>query len=254
MPGKYTAISWLTVLVVIGAWLLLGATGGIDSTVFPTIPELWRELRSLVVDGYNGAPLSTQIFSSFARAAGGFACAVVVGVPLGILLGSSRAAEAVFQPFLGFFRPIPPIALIPLFIFYFGIGEFSKIFLIAITAFWYITLNTIAGVKSVPEDLVLAARSLGLTRMQVFKNVIFPAALPHIFVGMRVGMALCWALVVAAELVAAQAGLGFMIMDATNFFRIPVVFIGIGLIGLIGLALELGLNVIERRTLHWRGK
>jgi len=254
VPDRYAALSVATVAAVLLLWAVVGASGRIDPLLLPPLTSLWTELRDLIVSGYNGMSLGRQVTASFARALTGFLLAIAFGIPMGILVGSSRVAEAIFQPFLGFFRPIPPIALIPLFIFYFGIGELSKIILIAITAFWYITLNTTAGVRSVPVDLVLAAQSLGLTRSQVFRKVVIPAALPHIFVGLRVGMALCWALVVAAELIAAQVGLGFMIMDATNFFRIPTVFIGIGIIGLIGLALELILNVVERRTLHWRGK
>ncbi len=251
---RYTLLSLSAVAIVFAAWWIEGAFGLIDPMLLPTLPSLGSEFAGLATEGYNGTPLWKQVLASFGRAAVGFLLAVAAGVPAGLIFGTSRAAAAVFRPFLGFFRPIPPIAMIPLFIFYFGLGEPSKILLIAITAFWYITLNTTAGVRAVPEDLVLAAKSLGLTRWQLFSRVILPAAMPHIFVGLRVGVALCWALVVAAELIAAQTGLGFMIMDATNFFRIPVVFIGIAIIGLVGLILELGLDLLERRMLHWQGR
>ena len=141
----------------------------------------------------------------------------------------------------------------PLFTFYFGIGEASKVALIFLTAFLYLTVSTASGVKGVPADLILASRSLGLTSRQIFFSVIMPAASAQILTGMRISMTLSWTLVVAAELIAAQVGLGFMIMDATTFYRIPVVFIGIIVIGLIGLALESALLMVERRALHWRG-
>jgi ABC-type nitrate/sulfonate/bicarbonate transport system permease component len=143
---------------------------------------------------------------------------------------------------------------VPLFIFYFGIGELSKVALIFMTGFLYLTVSAAAGVKAVPEDLVLASRSLGLTRRQIFFHVIIPASAGPILTGMRIAMTLSWTLVVAAELIAAQVGLGYMIMDATTFYRIPIVFIGVITIGLIGLLLESGLLILERRLLHWRGK
>ena len=133
-------------------------------------------------------------------------------------------------------------------------GEVSKIALIFMTAFLYLTVNTAAGVRAVPEDLILAARSLGLTSRQVFFSVTIPAASASILTGMRMAMTLSWALVVAAELIAAQVGLGYMIMDATTFYRIPVVYVGIITIGLIGLVLETMLQLLERRLLHWQGK
>lgn len=239
---------------VLAAWLVASFTGGLDPNKLPPAQTLWETLRSLLRDGYSSAPFWQQILASLARALAGFALAVLVGVPVGIWIGTHRMFDAVVSPFLTFLRPIPPIALVPLFIFYFGIGEVSKVALIFLTSFLYLTVSTSAGVKSVPEDLILASRSLGLTRRQIFFRVIVPAASASILTGMRVAMTLSWALVVAAELIAAQVGLGYMIMDATTFYRIPIVYIGIITIGLIGLALEGALLALERRLLHWRGK
>ena len=146
------------------------------------------------------------------------------------------------------------IAFIPLVILYFGIGEFPKILLIGAAAFWYVVLNTSNGVRSVPVDLVRAALNLGVRRDQLFFRVIFPAALPHVMTGIKTATALSWAIVVAAELVAAQEGLGYLIMDAATFFRVPYVYLGIIIIGVIGLLLEVVTVAIENRVLHWRGR
>lgn len=247
-------ISVISVGTVLLVWVACSFTGVLNPNKLPPVQDIAQAFWSLVLHGYEGVPFWKEILASLARALAGFILAVLVGVPFGLLIGESEVLAAIFTPFLGFLRPIPPIALIPLFIFYFGIGEISKVALIFITAFWYITLSAASGVEAVSKDLVLAARTLGFSKWQVFRYVILPSALPQILTGMRVAMALCWALVVAAELIAAQVGLGYMIMDATTFFRIPIVYVGVGVIGLIGLVLERSLVWLERRLLHWQGR
>lgn len=252
--GRYRLISALAVGGALAAWLVASFLGILDPNKLPPAQVLWETLVDLLQNGYASTPFWKQILASLARALAGFTLAVLVGVPFGIWAGTNRLFDAIVTPFLTFLRPIPPIALVPLFIFYFGIGETSKVALIFLTAFLYITVSTSSGVKSVPQDLILASRSLGLSARQIFFHVTIPAASASIITGMRVAMTLSWALVVAAELIAAQMGLGYMIMDATTFYRIPIVFVGIITIGLIGLVLEGLLLLLERRVLHWRGK
>lgn len=247
-------ISGISVATVLLVWVVCSFTGVLNPDKLPPVQAVAQAFRDLVIHGYEGVPFWKEILASVARALAGFLLAVLVGVPFGLLIGESEIMAAICTPFLGFLRPIPPIALIPLFIFYFGIGEASKIALIFITALWYITLSAASGVQAVSKDLLLASQTLGFTKRQVFRHVILPSALPQILTGMRVAMALCWALVVAAELIAAQVGLGYMIMDATTFFRIPVVYVGVGTIGLIGLVLERSLVWLEKRLLHWQGR
>lgn len=251
---RYRLISVASVGVAIAAWLVASYLLKLNPNKLPPVQTLASTLWDLIAHGYAGKPFYWQILASVGRALAGFALAVLMGVPVGIWLGTNRVFEAVVSPFLTFMRPIPPIALVPLFIFYFGIGEVSKIALIFMTGFLYLTVNAAAGVKAVPEDLILASRSLGLTRRQIFFRVILPAASGSILTGMRIAMTLSWTLVVAAELIAAQVGLGYMIMDATTFYRIPIVFVGVITIGIIGLGLESALLLLERRLLHWRGK
>lgn len=251
---RYRAISAVSIGAALAAWVVASYVLKLDPNKLPPVQTLARTLWDLIVHGYAGKSFFLQIVASVGRALAGFTLAVLIGVPVGVWLGTNRTFEAIVAPFLTFMRPIPPIALVPLFIFYFGIGEASKIALIFMTGFLYLTVNAAAGVKAVPEDLILASRSLGLTRRQIFFHVIIPAASGPILTGMRIAMTLSWTLVVAAELIAAQVGLGYMIMDATTFYRIPIVFIGIITIGLIGLLLESALLLLERRLLHWRGK
>jgi NitT/TauT family transport system permease protein len=252
--GFYRLVSVAAVTLALVAWLVASFAGVLDPNRLPPAQVLWETMNDLLRNGYAARPFWEQVLASLGRALCGFALAVIIGVPVGIWIGTNRLFGAIVTPFLTFLRPIPPIALVPLFIFYFGIGELSKVALIFLTAFLYMTVSAASGVRSVPQDLVLASRSLGLTGPQIFFYVILPGASAAILTGMRIAMTLSWALVVAAELIAAQVGLGYMIMDATTFYRIPIVYVGIITIGLIGLILEGTLLALEHRLLHWRGK
>jgi ABC-type nitrate/sulfonate/bicarbonate transport system permease component len=242
------------VATVLLLWWVVTATGLASPFVLPSPRDLAVELGALVRGGYAQKPLRAHVLASLARTFTGLGLGLAVGIPIGLLMGANRTAHAVLAPLFAFMRPIPPIAFIPLMILFFGIGEFSKVFLIFMAALWYVVLNTSAGVRSVTTDVLRAGQNLGLTQAQLFRHVIFWAALPHIMTGVRTAMAVSWAIVVAAELIAAQEGLGFMVMDATTFFRVPDVYIGIIFIGLAGLSLELIARTLERSFLHWLGR
>jgi NitT/TauT family transport system permease protein len=253
-PSRYTVLSWATVGAIIVGWWTLTTFGFGARFALPSPAELVREAAVLAERGYAQQPLSTHVLASLQRTLIGLGAGLVVGIPLGLWMGMSRTVFAVLTPVFSFLRPIPPIAFIPLMILYFGIGEFSKVFLIFMAALSYVVLHAIAGVRSVPQDLLSAGRNLGLTRAKLFRHVVFPAALPHIMTGVKTATAISWAIVVAAELIAAQAGLGFMVMDATTFFRVPDVYLGILIIGIIGVTLEAVTRAIERSLLHWQGR
>lgn len=234
-------------------WLAVTESGLIGPRMLPSPRVIFLQFVVLLQEGYVGTPLHSHVLASLMRTFGGFVCAALLAVPVGLAMGYSPTLYAIVSPFLSVLRPMPAIAFIPLVILWFGIGEVSKLLLIFFTSFLYITLNAAAGVKGVGVDLVCAARSLGVSERQLFFYVILPGALPHIFTGLKVGAAVSWAVVVAAELVAAQRGLGYMIMDGATFFRIPDVYVGILLIGTIGFGIERALGAIERRLLHWAG-
>lgn len=242
------------IAMVLACWALVAASGRVDPVYLPGPLDLLRELRTLLQDGYQGIPLYQHVGISLYRTLAGFVLGAVVGIPVGLLTGYSRIGSAVISPFMAFVRPIPPIAFIPMVVLYFGLGETGKIVLLFFTAFNYTQLNAHAGAAGVPRVYFRAAESLGLNRWQVFFRVVAPAAIPQVFTGLKVAMALSWAVVVAAELVGAQQGLGFMISDAAQFFRMPVVFLGIALIGVIGLLLNWALNLLEKRLVHWAGR
>lgn len=247
-------ISFASIVGFVAIWWLVAATGLVRPEFLPGPPKLASAFAEMLRDGYGGSPMAKHVGMSVMRAVSGFLAAVLLGVPFGILIGRHEVTGAIVAPIIGFLRPIPPIAFVTLFVFYFGIGEASKIGLIFMAAFWYVVLNCADGVRSVPQLLVRAGQSMGLSSRQLFFKVIVPAAMPSIMTALRAASAISWTLVVASELLGAQAGLGFIILDSAQYFNIPATFIGIVLIGTIGLVWELALSYVQRRVLHWQGR
>ena len=252
IPDIAYSVGAIVLLFVV--WFAVSHSSFVKPGYIPTPEELGKTFFELVRDGYQGKPLYEHIGISLFRTLTGFLLGVVIGVPVGLLSGYSRRAGAMISPIMAFIRPIPPIAFIPMAVLYFGLGEVGKIVLIFFVSFNYVQTNAQAGAANFPIAYRRAAETLGLTRMQTFTKIVMPGALLQIFTGLKVALALSWAVVVAAELVGAQSGLGFMISDAALLFRIPVVYIGVALIGAIGLVLNLGLNFIEGRIVHWKGR
>lgn len=253
-PVPSAVISTLSVLAVIFAWFVVTNAGWVPDLYLPKPQDLASQFVTLVTDGYQGTSLWGQIGISLFRTLTGFVIGAVLGTFVGLSAGHYRAVAAAVNPILAFIRPVPPIAFIPLVVLYFGLGETGKIALIALTSFNYTVVNAQAGAMGTPLAFRRAAATLGLKRRQEFVRVIFPAALPSIFTGLRVAMALSWAVVVAAELLGAQSGLGFMVNNAALQLQIPIVFIGIGLIGVVGLILNGIILLAERKVVHWSGR
>ena len=252
-PIPDAVYSGSAIAAIVCAWFIVTNLGWVGSDYLPSPQLMMTNFVDLVQNGYKGVPLAYHIGISLFRTLSGFLLGVLLGIPFGLITGYSRIGNAIMSPLMAFIRPIPPIAFIPMVVLYFGLGEVGKIVLIFFTAFNYAHVNAHAGATSVPIVYFRAAQSMGLTRSQTFLRVVGPSAVPQIFTGLKVALALSWAVVVAAELVGAQRGLGFMISDAAQLFRIPTVFIGIGLIGAIGLLLNVTLTAVENRIVHWKG-
>lgn len=251
---RFPLISAATVLAVLALWTAITNLLPVPEMLLPSPQTIIEHFRTLLTDGYAGQPLWSHVVASLLRTLTGFFLGIGVAIPLGLWVGYSPTMNAICMPMLGFIRPIPPIAFIPLVILWFGIGEVSKILLIFAASFNFTVLASAAGMRAVPEQLVRAGVNLGLNKRQLFTSVMLPAAMPHIFTGIKTSIAVSWAVVVAAELIAAQSGLGFMIEDAGTFFRTPEVLIGVSLIGAIGLLFEIIVSLLERRVLHWQTK
>ncbi len=229
-------------------WGVFTSAGWVDRVLLPSPQEVFRSLLDSVRDG----SLLRHVAASLLRVLEGFAIALAAAVPLGIAMGVSRVVRGILEPLLELLRPIPPIALIPLAILWFGIDELSKVLIIAYGAFFPILLNTMAGFREVDAVHVRAAQALGAKRHHVFRDVVLRSAFPFIVVGARVGMGMAFIVLVAAELIASSAGLGFLISDARYNFRTDQMFLGMAMIGLLGFALNKALLEVERRLLKWK--
>jgi len=175
MPGQtfYSLISWGTVAAILLLWYITTAYGLISAFVLPSPATLWAEFGALVAKGYAGKSLTEHILASLFRTFTGLGLGIAIGVPVGLLMGSNRIANAILGPIFSFLRPIPPIAFIPLMILYFGIGEFSKVALIFLAALYYVVLNSSAGVRTVPQDLVRAGQNMGLSGYSSSRRLFF---------------------------------------------------------------------------------
>lgn len=218
-------------------------------------PELTLgRFLQLNAEGYRNFTLLEHTWASLQRVVLGFLFGTLVGVPLGYAMGLTNWSRGWFDPIVEFMRPVPPLALIPLMIIWFGIGEQSKIILLFLAALWIMAIAARSGVSGVAIAKVHAAYSLGASKSQILRKVIVPNSLPEIFTGARVAMGVCWGTVVAAELVAAEKGLGMMIMVASKFQLTDIVIVGIILIGIIGFLIDVGIRWLERIFVPWKGK
>jgi ABC-type nitrate/sulfonate/bicarbonate transport system permease component len=195
--------------------------------------------------------LLTHILDSLYRVLMAVGAATLLGVPLGLAMGWSARFRSVVDPLLEFVRPIPPLAWIPLSILWFGIGDVQIVYIIFLAAFFPIVLNALAGARDVDTYLVRAGLSLGARPRELFTTVVLPAALPHIFTGMRVGLGIGWMALVAGELVAAPSGLGYMINNARTLFRSDYILLGMVLIGVLGLVLDYVMRQAARFAMPW---
>ncbi len=220
----------------------------------PSPEAVWSRLVEIASDGYRDFTLAEHLGFSLFRVLAGFALGALVGIPLGYAMGLSDWFRGWFDPIVEFMRPVPPLALIPLVIIWFGIDESGKIFLLFLAALWIMTIAARAGVSGVALSKIHAAYSLGASRSQIMLHVIIPNSLPEIFTGARVAMGVCWGTVVAAELVAAEQGAGQMIVAASKFQLTDIVIMGIILIGIIGYGIDMLMRYAERLLVPWKGK
>ena len=205
-------------------------------------------------EGYQGYTLLEHTRYSLQRVLLGFIIGALVGVPIGYAMGLTGWARGWFGPIVEFMRPIPPLALIPLIIIWFGIGELGKVVLLFLAALWIMIIAARSGVSGVAIAKVHAAYSLGASKWQILSKVIVPNSLPDIFTGARVAMGVCWGTVVAAELVAANVGLGKMIVTASKFQLTDIIIVGIIVIGVIGFAIKVSIRKLENWLIPWKGK
>ena len=242
-------------LTVKGTPFFKPSTGFRMARLYLPAPEVASErFLKLNKEGYRNFTLLEHTWASLSRVLYGFLFGALMGIPLGYAMGLTNWARGWFDPIVEFMRPVPPLALIPLMIIWFGIGETSKVILLFLAALWIMAIAARSGVSGVAIAKVHAAYSLGASKWQILRKVIIPNSLPEIFTGARVAMGVCWGTVVAAELVAAEKGLGMMIMVAAKFQLTDIVIVGIIMIGVIGFLIDIGIRQLERWLVPWKGK
>ncbi len=252
--GSSVLLSCVTVACFIALWFAATNLGWVKPLFLPAPQAVWEQMIAVAQDGFADASLLTHIGWSALRVFSAFALAVVTAIPLGILMGVNRIARGIFDPLVEFYRPLPPLAYLPLVVIWMGIGEGSKVLLIYLAMFAPLALSARAGVRSVAIEQIHALYSMGASRGQVLRHVIMPAALPEMLTGMRIAIGFGWTTLVAAEMVAATAGLGFMVLSASKFMVTEVVIMGILVIGLLALLFDFGMRALERRLVPWKGK
>ena len=248
MRLKQALPSLAVLTVLIGIWW--GAVGVTHSLIFPSPLKVVTGTVELVKDG----TLWLHIGASLMRVAAGFLLAVIIAIPLGLWMGWVRGAYVTLNPLFQILRPISPIAWIPIAILWFGVGNTSPIFLIFISSVFPMIVQTTVGVHTIEKRYLRAAENFDVSRFKLLTQVVIPAALPQVIVGMRIGLGVAWLVVVAAEMIALRSGLGYLIMDSRNAGnRYDLVVAGMIIIGIIGLALDGVMRMLEGlKLVRWR--
>ena len=237
----------LSPLLVLIIWELASRYRVVNPLVAPPPSRVAVDIFQLV---YSGA-LFSALAATFQRIVIGFLIAIAISVTLGTLMARMRLVEDLVDPLVELIRPVSPLAIFPLAILWFGIGDASKIFLIALSCSFPIILNTYAGVRSVDVAYIRAARSLGATSGEIITKIVVPASMPHIFTGIRIAWGIALIVIIASEMIGATDGLGYMVLQAQQTFRVERVFSGIVIIGVIGFATDRGLRRLRKWAVPW---
>jgi taurine transport system permease protein len=246
------ALSTMTVCAIFGLWVALTKLTLVNPIFLPSPADVWDAFTTALTKGYQGSRLHEHMAASLGRILAGYSLACAIGIPLGLVMGLSRRMRAVFDPVIEFYRPLPPLALYTLLVMWLGIGDTSKVALLFLAALPPLSISAMQAAANVDTQLVKAALSLGASRRRLLVNVVLPACLPGICTGMRISLGFTYTVLVAAEIVAATAGLGWMVWDASKFLLTNVVIMGLFVLGITGLALDGLVRQLEKKITPWR--
>ncbi len=253
--SRQITLSLVTLASLVLLWWWVATQQWVSPLFLPPPGQVLSKLIGIAgPQGFMDATLWQHLAASLLRILTALTAAVLLGIPVGIAMGLSPTVRGILDPLIELYRPVPPLAYLPLMVIWFGIGETSKILLIYLAIFAPVAMSTMAGVRSAQQVRLRAAQALGASRAQVVWHVILPGALPEILTGFRIGLGVGWSTLVAAELIAATRGLGFMVQSAGEFLATDVVLAGIGVIAVIAFCLELGLRALQRRLTPWHGE
>ena len=238
---------FLPVILVLSIWIIKSKNNSLNTSIIPTPEKIWQALRKLVTNG----SLQKHIIASFSRVLKGYFIGITAGFIIGILAALFVPVEKLMVTPTGFLRSIPPIALIPFFILWMGIGEATKISVITFGCFWPVLLNTISGIRTADKKLIEVGTSLCKSRFEIFIKVILPSALPSVLTGLRLANSSAWNCVVASEMIAASAGLGFLITFSREMANPASLMVGVFTIGLFGVAIDYLFRKLNNKLIFW---
>ncbi|MGP3779045.1 ABC transporter permease [Halanaerobium saccharolyticum] len=245
-----TFLTWTSIFLI---WYVITKLGIFTPTLLPGPARVWRAFLRILAEGYNGVSLWLHLGASFKRLFVALFFAIFTAVPLGLLSGYLDKVEAVIDSVVEFYRPLPPLAYYTLLVLWFGIDDTSKQILLFLAAFAPIYIACVSAVRKLNQDFVLSARSLGAAQKDVFFKIVLPASLPEIFTGIRTAFGVAYTTLVSSEMVAATSGIGWMVLDASNFLKSDVIFVGIIIMGITGVIIDAGLRFLERKIIFWKG-
>jgi NitT/TauT family transport system permease protein len=237
-------------ICLIAVWMLVHASGWISPALLPSPLEVLQTFWTHLTQG----GLLVNMAMSIQRVVGGLLLGMLLAVPIGFLIGWYKPIRRFVDPLINFFRALPPIALIPLVIVYFGIGEMAKIAILFYASFFAAVIVMYEGMNQISPVYIRVAKTLGATDMEIFLKVMVPMTVPHMLTALRVALGVAWATLVAAELVAAQEGLGAMIQNASAFFDLRAIYVGIISIGAIALLMDVGIRKLSNRLISWQDR
>lgn len=255
--GKFrteTLISIISVVVILVVWYIATANEWVNPKLIPSPQKVLEAFITTVTDGYKGKTLMEHFGESMLRMFKAFGIAIVTAVPLGLASGFSSKIRAALDPIIEFYRPLPPLAYYTLLVLALGIGDESKIALLYLACFAPIYISCVSAVVKIKQDYINSAYTVGANKLQVITHVIFPSCLPDMFVGLRTAIGVAYTTLVAAEMVAANSGIGWMVLDAKNWFRNDIIFVGIIVMGLTGILIDAVLRLAEKKLVPWSGK
>ena len=247
-------LSWGTAVSILFLWLIVSEFGMIDQNLVPTPQAVFAAFIEIMENGYKNFTLLEHLGESMKRLVIAFVLSCVTAVPLGIASGYNSRIRAIFEPIIEFYRPLPPLAYYTLLVLWMGIENESKISLLYLACFAPAYISCVSAVIKIREDYINSAFTVGASRLQVIVHVIFPACLPDIFTGLRTSLGVAYTTPVSAEMVAANSGIGWMVLDASRYLRSDIIFLGIIVMGITGILLDRGIQLIERRVVPWKGK
>ena len=252
MKKNYMKVSVFSVAAVLGVWIVGSALNCFNPTFIPSVKDVLDAFRNLWENGYKGYPLMYHIAASMRRLGIAMLLVFIVGTALGIACGMNRKILAAVDPFIQFYRALPPLAYNTLIVLWMGIGDGSKIMLLFLSGFAPLFIQIVFGVQKVPQDRINGARSLGAGNFVIFRDVILPSVLPDILTGLRTAVGVSYATLVAAEMIASASGLAWMVLDASKYILYATVYAGIFIMGGIALLIDGGLKLLIRKAMPWQ--